>query len=159
MSHLQELFEDVEVYRWKAVREYHAAWLQLLEQGRATWGDESKRAQLSHLMVWSKPSLSSRLPHLPKASVTSANPRPPTQGQVGRPGYVPLPLKPRDRACSGYNQGVWSSNASHPTDLHVCIYCLKFAPRLCRHPKSNCSHKTGKRGSKPVCLPTQQKRG
>ena len=33
LSHLQELFEDVEVYRWKVVREYHTAWLQLLEQG------------------------------------------------------------------------------------------------------------------------------
>ena len=28
---LRHLFEDVEVYGWVVVREYHAAWLQLLE--------------------------------------------------------------------------------------------------------------------------------
>ena len=35
LSHLQKLFEDVEVYGWKAVREYHTAWFQLLQQGQA----------------------------------------------------------------------------------------------------------------------------
>ena len=86
LSHLQEFFENVEVYVWKVVREYHAPWLQLLEQGRAAWGDESKRAELWHLMVWSKSSLSSRLPNLPSTSMTSTNPHPPTQVQVGRVG-------------------------------------------------------------------------
>ena len=62
LSHLQKLFADMEVYRWKAIRKYYAAWLQLLEQGRAALGDESKRAQLQCLMMWRKPSLSSRLP-------------------------------------------------------------------------------------------------
>ena len=32
-NHLQELMEDVEVYGWKVVKDYHAAWLQLMEQG------------------------------------------------------------------------------------------------------------------------------
>ena len=40
LTHLREVFEDVDVYRWKVVREYHAAWLQLLEQGRAVWKDK-----------------------------------------------------------------------------------------------------------------------
>ena len=34
LRHLQELFEDADVYGWMVVGEYHAAWLQLLEQGR-----------------------------------------------------------------------------------------------------------------------------
>ena len=63
LRHLQELFEDVEVYGWTVVREYHTAWLQLLEQGWAAWGDESKRVQLRRLIVWSKSSLSSQTPH------------------------------------------------------------------------------------------------
>ena len=46
LTHLQELFEDVNVCGWKAVREYHAAWLPLLEQGQAAWDNDSKRAQL-----------------------------------------------------------------------------------------------------------------
>ena len=44
LKHLRELFEDVEVYCWVVVREYHATWIQLLEQGWATSGDASKRA-------------------------------------------------------------------------------------------------------------------
>ena len=35
LEHLQELMEDVEVYGWRTVRENHAAWLQLMEQGWA----------------------------------------------------------------------------------------------------------------------------
>ena len=58
LAHLQELFEDVEVYCWKTVREYHTLWLQLLEQGRASWGDDVKKAHLHRLMVWSKAALS-----------------------------------------------------------------------------------------------------
>ena len=73
LSHLQELFEDVEVYGWKSVKEYHAAWLQLLEQGRAAWGDDVKKAQLRRLMVWSKAALSSKVS--PNAVMT-ATPHP-----------------------------------------------------------------------------------
>ena len=42
LIHLQELMEDVEVYGRRIVREYHAAWLQLLEQGKAACGDTAK---------------------------------------------------------------------------------------------------------------------
>ena len=44
--HLQELMEDIEVYVWRVVKEYHAAWLQLMKQGRAAWGDASKKEKL-----------------------------------------------------------------------------------------------------------------
>ena len=43
LVHLQELMEDVEGYGYRIVRKYHAAWLQLLEQGWAAWGDASKK--------------------------------------------------------------------------------------------------------------------
>ena len=43
LTHLQELFEDIEMYGWKSVNDYHAAWLQLLEQGWAAWGDAVKK--------------------------------------------------------------------------------------------------------------------
>ena len=45
-SHLQELMEDVEVYGWKVVKDYHAAWLQFMEQGRAAWCDTAKKEKL-----------------------------------------------------------------------------------------------------------------
>ena len=50
-NHLQELMEVVEVYGWKVVKDYHAAWLQLMEQGRAAWGDNAKKERLRRLMV------------------------------------------------------------------------------------------------------------
>ena len=60
LRHLWALLQDVDVYVWRGVREYHAAWLQLLEQGQATWKDDGVTTELRRLMVWSKPSLSSR---------------------------------------------------------------------------------------------------
>ena len=53
LVHLRQIFEDVEVYGWKLVCEYHAAWLQLLEQGRVAWRDEQKWGELRRLMVCS----------------------------------------------------------------------------------------------------------
>ena len=78
LTHLRELFEDVDVYGWKVVQEYHAAWLQLLEQDQVAWKDKGKRAHLRRLMVWSKPSVSSRFSHTPPTQVTSTTSRPPT---------------------------------------------------------------------------------
>ena len=51
LVHVREMFENVEMYGWRVVREYHTAWLQLLEPGQAAWSDERKRAQLCRLMV------------------------------------------------------------------------------------------------------------
>ena len=46
LRYLRDLLQDVDVYGWRVVREYHAAWLQLLEQGQATWMDEGERTEL-----------------------------------------------------------------------------------------------------------------
>ena len=51
LSYPPELFEDTEFYGWKTVREYHAAWLQLLEQGLAARVLMSRR--LSFIDSWS----------------------------------------------------------------------------------------------------------
>ena len=62
MVYLQEMMEDVELYGWQVVCEFHAAWLQLIEQGRTAWVETSKKEKLRRLLVWSKPSLGSRAP-------------------------------------------------------------------------------------------------
>ena len=67
LTHLRPLLQDVDVYGWWVVREYHAAWLQLLDQGQAMWMDEGERTELRRLMVWSKPSLQSRTSKTPAA--------------------------------------------------------------------------------------------
>ena len=52
LCHLQELMEDGECYGWPAVRAYHAAWLQHIEQGQMAWGDEEKNIKLSRALMW-----------------------------------------------------------------------------------------------------------
>ena len=52
LQHMQELMEDAEVYGWRVVTDYHAAWLLQIEQGRAAWGDENKKIKLRRLQVW-----------------------------------------------------------------------------------------------------------
>ena len=46
LSLLQELIKVGERYVWPAVRAYHAAWLQHIEQGRTAWGDEEIKIKL-----------------------------------------------------------------------------------------------------------------
>ena len=41
--HHQELMENGEWYVWTALRAYHAALLQHIEQGQAEWGDQEKK--------------------------------------------------------------------------------------------------------------------
>ena len=52
LLHLQELMEDADTYGWEAVRIYHAAWLQFLEQGCVSCGDEDKKLKLYRALVW-----------------------------------------------------------------------------------------------------------
>ena len=50
-QHLQELMDDAEIYSWRAVRDYHTAWLQNIEQGRTSWKDTDKKAKLRRTLV------------------------------------------------------------------------------------------------------------
>ena len=52
LQHLQELVEDSEVYGWSVVRDYHAAWIQQIEQGQAVLGDEHKKIKMRRLLVY-----------------------------------------------------------------------------------------------------------
>ena len=91
LTHLRQIFEDVEVYRWRSVREYHAAWLQLLKQGRATWGDEQKRGEPNHLMVWSRPALSSKISQ-PTSNLSASGICSQNSWLGDRHGFIPPPL-------------------------------------------------------------------
>ena len=65
-AHLKELMQDGECFGWPTVRAYHAVWLQLIEQGRATWDDEITHLNLRRSLVWhrSAPAPSPALPLL-----------------------------------------------------------------------------------------------
>ena len=105
LMHLQELFEDVKIYGWMVLREYHATWLQLLEQGKAAWGDDTKSTQLRRVMVSSKLALSSK-------TCLNAGSAAPPQSQPGNGwfGYVTQPSMPGDKACVGFNHCSYSNN-------------------------------------------------
>ena len=143
LVHLRALLQDVDVYGWRVVRDYHAAWLQLLEQGWATWMDEGERTELRRLMVWSKPSLTSKS-NTPPAQTTSMGFQHSfyvNHGRWGKTNYVPHMAKTGDRACFAYNRGSCQSQSAHPADQHVCTYCLRVAQQLCRHPEGRCNWK------------------
>ena len=63
LIHLRQIFEDVDVYGLRLVCEYHAARLQLLEQGRAEWSDEQKRSELCALWFGVGPLYRPKIPN------------------------------------------------------------------------------------------------
>ena len=99
LGHLQELMEDSEVYGWKAVRAYHAAWLQFFEQGWVSWGDE-KKLKLGRPLVWHRVILTSAV-----VSVPPPQRRQHPQTALGNDTYS-QPSKPSDRDCLGFNNGI-----------------------------------------------------
>ena len=52
LRHLQELMEHAKAYIWTGVRDYHAAWLHHVEQGKAACGDEFKKIKLRRALMW-----------------------------------------------------------------------------------------------------------
>ena len=48
-AHLKEIME---CFGWPMVRVYHAVWIQHIEQGRATWDDETTCLKLCRSLVW-----------------------------------------------------------------------------------------------------------
>ena len=53
-AHLRDLMHDGQYFGWPTVRTFHAVWLQHIEQGRATWGDEVTCIDLHISLVWHK---------------------------------------------------------------------------------------------------------
>ena len=96
LSHLQEMMEDSEVYRWTAARDFHAAACQKIKHGRTVWGETSRKDKLRLLLVWSRPAIGSKQPSLFKPIPQQ---QPQTQGTGGRKRYFSQPSKPVDHAC------------------------------------------------------------
>ena len=107
LQHLQALVEDTEVYCWRVVRDYHAAWLQQIEQGWAAWGNENKKIKLRRLIVWHRLALGS--------------------GQPSNTPHLSNPPKPRDSevmdtTAHHHKQGTWY--VRHSLEVPVQIFNL-----------------------------------
>ena len=137
LIHFQELMEDADMYGWRAVVDYHAGWLQHLEQGRAACGDKDKKTQLRWALVWNCPVIN------PKANINASTTLQVTQAAAGQPrtAYVSQQVKPGDNACHAYNAGKCMDNSTHPLELYVCQFCLTAAHCLCKHMELVCKGK------------------
>ena len=51
------------------------------------------------------------------------------------------PSNPRDSAYQGFNRGTCGDNTSHPTELHVCRYCLNTLQCIFYHTEKYCGRK------------------
>ena len=51
-AHLKDLMHNGQRFVWPVIRNYHAVWLQHIEQWRATWGDEVTCLDLRSSLVW-----------------------------------------------------------------------------------------------------------
>ena len=125
-AYLKEIMEDGETFRLPTVRAYHAVWLQHIEQGRATWNDETTWLKLHRSLVWH------RMTPMSQPSPTLATT---SQAPTRAPRHT---TTQRDQACVAYTQGLCSTNVAHPADIHMCSFCLQTAHRLCQHSELNC---------------------
>ena len=50
-AHLRDLMHNGQHVKWPTVRTFHSVWLQRIEQGRATWGDEVTHIDLRRSIV------------------------------------------------------------------------------------------------------------
>ena len=140
-AHLRDLMHDGQRFGWPVIRNYHAIWLQHIEQGMATWGDEVTHLDLHRSLVWHRPAPSAEPSSTPVSTsqAPSWGPRRTDNLRIAHPG---------DQACVAFNQGTCTCNAGHPADLHVCSHCVKTARRLWNHSKLTCrSSNNGERGA------------
>ena len=96
LQHLQELMEDAEIYSWRAVRDYHVAWLLNIEQGRASWKDTDKKNKLRRTLVWNR---SVPSPISPSNSPVLAHHTTQASAGRGKDGYFSLSSKAADKVC------------------------------------------------------------
>ena len=136
--HLQALMEYDDDYGWLAVRAYHAAWLQILEQGQALWGDKVVKLKLGCALM----SCCAQKPPQHSLSRASHEQPPQTTNKPNRRGTVlSEPAKPEDKACVRFNWSTCTNNVDHPSLLHVCSYCLYTVQHLCHHTEQFCKKK------------------
>ena len=139
LAHLQELMEDGEHYGCPAVRAYHAAWLQHMEQGRAACGDEDTKLKLRRALVWHRvvPVRSSGL-HRRDTCHKCAS-LAPTHLDGGQFSVILQNRGTRRVAVSTMANA--HPNADHPSFLHVCSYCLYTVQCLCYRTEQYCCRK------------------
>ena len=110
--HLQALMVDMELYRWNRVRTFHAVWLNQLEQGRVTWGDEEAKRRFRWTLIWHQAMTTTVVPAIAAHSCSA------DEADARHKVYNIL-AKPGSKACVDSIHGDCSDGYAHPGDLHA----------------------------------------
>lgn len=121
-EHLRSIMADAMEYPWPLVRSYHGVLLQLIEQGRFSWGQSTQEIREQYLRSPTLYQPPHQQPHA-QYSVTGAV-----------------------QYCAPFQSGSCSeAGPQHMSQRglvhHVCAFCLKKAGKSCAHPESACKRK------------------
>jgi hypothetical protein len=133
LRYLADLMADCRVRSWEKVRDFHAVWMQELEQGEATWDTSIELLgviKLRHLYLDAentKRSGGRESRHESKGADKFTRRSKPTDG-----GKAPMVT------CRAYNEGSCEYELSHGNQKHACANCAKKRDRYFPHPLSEC---------------------
>ena len=103
---------------------YHGVWLQQLENGRAEWQDADLKLEYRWALVWN-----SARPDIPTLLTSAA----PWQNETKDTPSKPVPAPAGIPDCVLFNQGKCEAQAAHPSECHICTYCLHMVNHVCMH--------------------------
>ena len=126
--------EDEEAYGCLAILSNHTAWLQHLEQSQAKIrGNEAETTPSPRLALQVMPPAKAS-----SASLQASRKRPVINKVQGEVDPFSEPSQQGDNICAAFNSGTCVNNASHPSELHMCSYCLYTVQQLCHHAEQYC---------------------
>ena len=114
LKHLNELMVDAPQ---KPVLAYRGVWLQQLENGKAEWQDADLKLEYRQALVWS-----SARPGIPTLQTPAAIRQNENKDTPSKP--VLAPQVPKGYVL--FNQGKFGAQAAHPSERHICTYCLPW---------------------------------
>ena len=123
LRYLADLMADCRVRSWEKVRDFHAVWMQELEQGEASW-DTSRELlgviKLRHL-------------YLHAESMKGADPE--ADSKTTKPSSKD-PMAP----CKDFNSEAGCKySISHDRQKHCCSYCAQNRDRFFPHSRVDCT--------------------
>jgi len=134
LDHLQALMADTSRFTWPQVRDFHAVFLQQVEQGNMSWtgrkGDV-RDLKMDHLYLQT----SSESSHSPKPDTSAPTRTAPARGQSTAAPKV----QATTTCCAAYNTAEGcSTGSSHRGARHSCAHCFQVLGYHYGHPRSTC---------------------
>lgn len=128
IEHLAAMMADAREYPWPSVRNFNGVIMQLYEQDRFEWGENTSSLREHYLRI---PAPAQDKPQLQVANVT----RPPRTR-----------ITPALQYCGPFQSGMCRETADEHdsprgTVHHICAFCLKKAGKPCAHPEVICKRK------------------